>query len=167
MNNDRMKDVLDKIAHRAVSEEINLWPNISIQFERKPALMTLRTRPLMAILIVLLILLVLSSAVYALGRAFGYNPGIGVVEQSSSMRMLEAPAPLEREGIRVTVTNVIASSASTSIRFQVEWLNSSTMGKFDTGCQGMPALILSDGRQLNFVRTVDKFTVGEPGSNVG
>jgi len=121
----------------------------------------------MAILIVLLILLVLSSAVYALGRAFGYNPGIGVVEQSSSMRMLEAPAPLEREGIRLTVTNVIASSASTSIRFQVEWLNSSTMGKFDTGCQGMPALILSDGRQLNFVRTADKFTVGEPGSNVG
>src|SRR5512134_162777 len=83
MNDNRMKDVLEKIAHRGIPENTNLWPNISARIERKSPMMTLRTRPLVAILIVFLILLVLSSTAYALGRMLGYIPGIGMVEQTA------------------------------------------------------------------------------------
>jgi hypothetical protein len=168
MNEDRMKNVLEQIARRGVPENTNLWPNISARIERKPLIMTLRTRPLMAILIALLALLVISSAVYALGRMLGYIPGIGIVEQTSSLRTLDGPAFVEREGIRLTIVNVIASPTSTSVRFQVEWLTPPpTTGDFDTSCQGTPSLVLPDGTQLGFVQTTDKFTIGEPGSNAG
>ncbi|HLO32616.1 MAG TPA: hypothetical protein VK249_25945 [Anaerolineales bacterium] len=112
--------------------------------------------------------LVLSGVAYALGRAFGYIPGIGLVEQTASLRTLEASVSAERAGIRLTVTNVIASPTSTSIRFQVEWLNPPpTTGDFDASCQGTPSLILPDGTGLSFVQTTQKFSVGEPGSNAG
>jgi len=163
-----MKDALEKIARRGVPENVDLWPNIAARLERKSPMMTLRTRPFVAILIALLILLLLSGAAYALGRVLGYIPGIGLVEQTSSLRTLEASVPVEREGIRLTIVNVIAGPASTSVRFQVEWLTlPTTTGEFDTSCQGTPSLILSDGTMLNFVQTTDKFMVGEPGSNAG
>ncbi len=168
MKDNRMKDALETIARRGVPEDTNLWPDIAAQLERKSLMRTLRTRPYVMILLALLILLVISGAAYALGRAFGYIPGIGMVEQDAVLRTIEAPVPLERDGIRLTVVNVAASSISTSIRFQVEWFaQPPTVGDFDTSCQGTPALMLSDGVQLNFVQTTDKFMVGEPGSGAG
>jgi hypothetical protein len=168
MKGNRMKDALENIARRSVPENTDLWPNISARLERKSPLMTLRTRPLAAILIALLTLLVLSSAAYALGRMLGYIPGIGLVEQTSSLRTLEASVPLEREDIRVTVMNVIASLTGTSVRFQVEWLTPPpTVGDFDTSCQGTPSLILPDGTILSVVQTTDKFLVDGPGSDAG
>lgn len=167
MNNDRLKDVLENIARRGVSENTNLWPDISARMERKSPMMTLRTRPVVAILIVFLALLVLSGTVYALGRMLGYIPGIGMIEQAGSLRALAGPALVERDGIRLTVLNVVASSSSTSVRFEVEWLTPHVSGDLDTSCQGTPSLSLPDGTQLGFMQTVDKFTVGEPGSNTG
>jgi len=168
MNDNHMHDVLETLSRRGVPENINLWPDISARIERKSSMMALRTRPLTAILIALLALLLLSSAAYALGRMFGFIPGVGLVEQPSSLRMLETSASLEREGIRLSILNVVASPASTSIRFQVEWLVlPPATGDFDTSCQGTPSLILSDGTPLRFVKTADKFTLGESGSNAG
>jgi hypothetical protein len=168
MKDNRMKDALENLARRGVPESTNLWPNISARLERKPPMMTLRSRPVVMILVVLLTLLALSGVAYALGRVLGYIPGIGLVEQSPAMRMLEAPVSVERDSVRVTILNVIASPASTSIRFQVEWLTPpSTTGDYDTGCEGTPALMLSNGIQLGFVQTSDKFMVGEPGSGSG
>ena len=168
MNDNHLKDALETIARHGVPESLNLWPKLSARLERKPMLLTLRTRPMVAILIAILTLLVLSSAAYALGRMLGYIPGIGMVEQISPLRTLEASVPVEREGIRLTVLQVIASPAGTSVRFQVEWLTPPpTTGDFDTSCQGMPSLVLPDGTQLNFVRTVDKFIPGETGSGAG
>jgi hypothetical protein len=169
MNDNRMKDMLETIARRGVPEDTDLWPDISARLERNsPMTMALRTRPLVVLLMTLLALLAISSAVYALGRMLGYIPGIGMVEQASPLRSLEAPALVEREGIRLTIVSVIASPTSTSVRFQVEWLTSPpTTGDLDTNCQGTPALILPDGIRLDLVQTADKFTVGEPGSNAG
>jgi hypothetical protein len=169
MNNDWMKHALENIARRGVPENTDLWPDISARLERNsPMTMALRTRPLLALLMTLLALLVLSSAVYALGRMLGYIPGIGMLEQVSSLRTIEDPAIVEREGIRLTVINVIASPTRTSVRFQVEWLTLPPMtGDFDTNCQTTPSLVLSDGTQLSFAQTAEKFMMGEPGSNEG
>jgi hypothetical protein len=84
---------------------------------------SLRARPMVAILLVLIILLVLSSVVYALGRSFGFSPDTGIVE-TSSLRTLAEPVVMEQEGIRVTVTEAAVDEAHTVIRFEVEWLTS-------------------------------------------
>ncbi len=105
MNNDRMETELEKIAQHGVPEDINLWPNISAQLEGKTQMMTPRTRPLMAVLITTLTLLVLSGAAYALGKTLGYFPGIGLVENSAGIRVLAKPVSLTREGVTLTISN--------------------------------------------------------------
>jgi hypothetical protein len=168
MNDKRMKDALENIARRGVPENINLWPNISARLERKSPMMTLRSRPLVAILITLLILLALSGVAYALGKAFGFIPGIGMLEKTSELRALDKPVSVERDGIRLTVLNVVASSTSTMVRYQVEWLTPpSTGGEYDTTCQGTPSLALADGTPLSFIRTADKFLTGDSGMGYG
>ena len=168
MNDNRMKDALENIARRGVPENTNLWPNISARLERKSPMKNLRSRPIVAILIVLLILLALSGVAYALGRAFGFIPGIGMVEQTSELRALDKPVSVERDGIRLTVLNVVASSTSTMVRYQLEWLTPpSTSGEYDTSCQGTPSLALADGMPLSFVRTADKFLTGDSGMGYG
>lgn len=136
--------------------------------ERKSFMKFMQTRPLAALLIALIVLLVLSGAAYALGKVLGYIPGIGMVEQGSVMRTIESPAVVERDGIRLTVMKVVAGPSATSIRFQVEWLMPpAATGDFDSSCQGAPGLLLPDGTQLTLLQTKDKFMTGEPGVNQG
>lgn len=168
MNKKPYHDILDSAAADSLSRNADLWPKIAAKLERKSPMFTLRTRPAMAVLIALIVLLALSGVAYAIGRSLGFIPGIGMVEQASSMRTIAEPVSIEREGIRFTIVNVIASPATTSIRYQVEWLTPPpTTGEIDTSCQGVPSLTLPDGTTLNFVQTTDKFMVGEPGLNAG
>src|SRR5688572_22134922 len=56
---------------------------------RRSSLMhTLRARPLVALVIVILALLLLSGVAYAIGNLFGYIPGLGIVEQGAPIRVL-------------------------------------------------------------------------------
>lgn len=136
--------------------------------ERKSFMQTLRAKPALLLLVILLALTLLTGVAYALGKALGYIPGIGMVEQTSTLRSLDKPVSVERDGIRLTVLNVIASPTSTSVRFQVEWLTPPpTSGDYDSSCQGMPGLQLANGSSLSFVQTTDKFMVGDPGSGAG
>jgi len=106
MKSHRMKDELENIARGSVPEDINLWPNISARLERKSKMLTPRTRPVMAMLIAFLTLLMLSGVVYALGKALGYIPGVGLVENSSGIRMLAEPVSVTREGVTLTISSV-------------------------------------------------------------
>ena len=102
MNDKRMKDALENIARRGVPENINLMPSIATQLKRKSPMTILRTRPVVAMLIALLILLTLSGVAYAIGRSLGYIPGIGIVDQSTPIRTLAEPVSLTRDGITIT-----------------------------------------------------------------
>ena len=120
MNDKRMKDALEAIARRGVPENTNLMPRIAAQLERKSPMMTLRTRPLVAVLIALLILLALSGVAYAIGRSLGYIPGIGLVDQSAPIRVLAEPVSQTRDGITVTISEVVLTSGKTVIVYKVE-----------------------------------------------
>lgn len=110
MKNLHIKDELETIARRNVLEDINLWPNISARLERKPQMLTPRTRPFVAILVTLLILLVLSGVAYALGRTLGYIPDVGLVENSSGIRMLAEPVSVTRDGVTLTIKQLLVYS---------------------------------------------------------
>ena len=57
----------------------------------------LRTRPIMAVIAVILALLLLTGIAYAVGRLTGFIPGIGFVQDVHSV--LETPVIVQREMI--------------------------------------------------------------------
>ena len=114
---------------------------------------------IIALLILAAILLATSpTVVTALKRLLGYIPGVGVVEQGPSLRVLAKPTSVERDGIRMTVEEAVADSTHTIVRFKVEWLNPpSTEGERDTSCVGgYPNLTLANGSLLSEGRTTGK-----------
>lgn len=122
MKANRMKDALENIARGGVPENINLWPRIESRLEQRNSFMqTLRARPVMVIVIVLLALSLLTGVVYAIGRLTGYIPGIGFV-QANSLRVLAEPVSQTREGITVSIEQVVVDSERTIIIYKTEGL---------------------------------------------
>jgi hypothetical protein len=149
MNDKRMKNALEAIARRGVPENTNLWPNISTRLERKSLMQTLRTRPIVAMLIAILILLALSGVVYALGKVFGYIPGVGLVDQSAPIRILAEPVTVEQAGMTITMSKVIADSTRTFISYAMAGMPVDEHG-FPV-CTSIPELRLPDGSKLDML----------------
>jgi hypothetical protein len=77
----------------------------------------------------LALLLILLLAAFAIGpanivaamqRLLGYIPGVGLVDDSTRLRVLAAPVTLEREGITVTVSQAVVDSERTVVLYQAE-----------------------------------------------
>lgn len=83
-------------------------------------MMTLRARPMLLILAVLLALTLLTGVAYAIGRLTGFIPGIGFVDQSAPLRMLAEPVTVTREGITLTIEQVVLSADKTVLKYKVE-----------------------------------------------
>ena len=120
MNNKRIKRTLENIAQRGIPGDTNLWPEISAQLERKPLMTLYRTRPLLAVFIAVLGLLVISGAGYALSRALGYVPGVGLVENTTGIRILAEPVAVTQEGVTLTITNLIAYEDRVELVYDVK-----------------------------------------------
>jgi hypothetical protein len=147
MKENRIKDVFESIAQRDVQEDVNIWPQIAAKVERKNFMQTVRTRPALALLLVLLALALLSSVAYAIGKVTGYIPGVGLVNQSLLLRILAEPVTVERDGITVTVDQLVADLDHTYVAYTLGGIrvpqNSPAM------CSAVPSLQLPDGTTLN------------------
>jgi hypothetical protein len=95
MKENRIKDVFESIAQRDVQEDVNLWPQIAAKVERRNFMQTVRTRPALALLLVLLALALLSSVAYVIGKVTGYIPGVGLGDQRVALRILNEPVTVE------------------------------------------------------------------------
>jgi WD40-like Beta Propeller Repeat len=145
-----MKYALENIARSGAREPINLWPKIEARLnERKSFVKTLRTHPMLAVLIVILIVLLLTGAAYAIGLLTGYIPGIGFV-QTSSLRMLAEPVSQTRQAVTVTIEQVVVDAQRTVIVYKTEGLTiAAANSKGEGGPFGAPAsLRLPDGTNL-------------------
>src|SRR5512141_1936883 len=120
MKHNRPVDVLEDLARDYISDRTDLVPQVADRLKRISPMMTLRTRPLVAFLIAVLILLALSGAAYALGRALGYFPGLGLVPQDAQFRVLSEPVSQTRDGVTVTITQAISSADQMSVMLKVE-----------------------------------------------
>ena len=152
MNDKSMKQALENLARRDVPENTNLWPELSAKLERKSPMTTLRTRPVFAVLIALFVFLTLSGAAYALGKALGYIPGVGIIDQSAPIRVLAEPVSVTRDGLTITVKEAVLSADKTIIVAAME-----KDGQSWGPCLVFNELSLSDGKTYN----------SDPGSNVG
>lgn len=120
--------------------------------ERKTFMTTVRARPALVILIALLLLLALSGVAYAIGRSLGYIPGVGVVEQTPSILILDKPVTVERDGVTLTVEQVFATSEKTTVIYRhVEQPIDTITINPENYQEDKPALILPDGNKLDVI----------------
>lgn len=145
------RDVLDIAARPYVPDELDLFPRIAARLERKTFIQTLRARPALAILIVLVALSLLTGIAYAVGRSLGYIPGVGLVEDGAPVRTLAEPVTQTRQGVTLTVTDVVLTVDQTVVLFSLEgvpWQALSHEGNVP-GCSETPYIRLSDGKSLS------------------
>jgi len=144
------REILDSAASDSLKERANLWPQIAAQLERKSFMKTLRTRPLMAIVLALLTLLALTSVAYAIGKSLGYVPGFGMVDQNAPLRELAKPVSITQNGFTLRVDQAILSSEKTLVRYSLEGIPTDMQMNTPT-CSEVNAeqvMRLPDGRQL-------------------
>jgi len=162
MSNKTYFQVLDDTAADTVSDKMDLMPNIAARFESKSLMTNLRARPVMMIVVMVLALSLLTGVVYAIGKSLGYIPGVGVIDQSTPLRILTKPVVAERDGLTVTVSQVVADSDHTFIAYSADGI---VMPKMDRlTCGATPSLQLPDGSTLNILGVDDG---GPQGAQVG
>jgi hypothetical protein len=105
MKENGMKEALENIVRRAVPEDLNLMPSIAVRLERKSLMTTIRASPVVTILIVLVLLALLTGAVYAIGKSTGFIPGVGFTE--GNVYVLSTPVVANANGITVSVKNAV------------------------------------------------------------
>jgi hypothetical protein len=157
-----MKDVLEAIAQRDVPENVNLMPFIASRLERKSLMMTLRTRPVLLIMVVLLTFALLTGVVYAIGNLLGYTPGIGLVDQSAPIHVLEKPIKVRQGTLTIRVLKVVADATQTLVVYSVNGIPA-RMGSQPI-CGLSPSLRLPNGTELQVLRDAN---IGGMGSENG
>ena len=104
------------------------------------------------IMAVTAILIIGPQNVYAsFMRLLGYVPGMGLVEQDSTIRILAEPVKLTRDGITVSVNQVILTANETRLEYGVSGvpLSAYSEGEMVSGCIEQPILQLPDGSVIS------------------
>ncbi|MDK2980498.1 MAG: hypothetical protein PWQ55_845 [Chloroflexota bacterium] len=107
----------------------------------------------------LLLLTLLTAAVIAIGpqrvyaavvRLFGYIPGVGIVDDSSPIRVLAEPVSVTRDGITITVSSATLTGDQTHIDYRIFGVPGSAYPRSESepGCMQREYLRLADGTQL-------------------
>ncbi len=121
MSNKTHFQMLDDTAGDLIPDTIDLMPRIAAQLnERKSLMQIFRARPVLVMVIAILAFLVLSGVAYAIGKVMGYIPGIGMIDQSTQLRVLAEPISVTRDGITLTVEQVVLSADKTVLVYQIE-----------------------------------------------
>ncbi len=67
------------------------------------------------VLVSLVVLFTRPTVVIALKRLFGYVPGVGIVDQSSGLRVLSEPITITREGVTANIEQAVLNKEKTVI----------------------------------------------------
>lgn len=150
MSKKSYRDILDSAAADSLSRNSDLWPKLSAQLERNSPMLAPRIRPVMAMLLAILTLMVLSGAVYALGRSLGYFPGLGLVEQNAPFHALPEPISQTRDGVTITIKQATLNADQMSVTLFVENIPAEKRSFWilpdSKWCMSNPELHLTDGQ---------------------
>ncbi|MBI9049322.1 MAG: hypothetical protein JEZ00_07880 [Anaerolineaceae bacterium] len=112
----------------------------------------------MVALILVIFLIIGPQRVYAaIMRLFGYIPGVGLVSESSDIRILKEPVSITREGITFSVNSMVLTPNESIVDFGAMGVPSwaSANEGLERGCIELPYLLLADGTEI-------KVVTGEP-----
>jgi len=86
-------------------------------------------------------------------KLFGYIPGVGIVNQSSPIRVLAEPVSITHDGINITVTSATLTGDRTQIEYRIFGVPQSAYPDREDviGCYPQEYLRLADGTQLTSV----------------
>jgi hypothetical protein len=155
---------LEAIAWRDIPETINLWPRLAAGLEKKEVIpVHPKWKLAWTVILVLLGLSIVTGVVYAIGRMTGYLPGIGFV-QTNSLRVLAEPVSQTRDGITVTIEQVIVDSERTVIVYKTEGLTiAAANSKGEGAAFGSAHLLrLPDGTLLDEAPDIGYVGTAEP-----
>lgn len=113
---------------------------------RRTFMQTLRARPALAILLVILALALLTGAAYAIGRLSGYIPGFGFSQDTSAALTLLEPVEIAHEGITLRVTQAVSDSE----RFSVTVEQTGQVETASNFIHPSAVITLPNGRELEF-----------------
>ncbi|TET32390.1 MAG: DUF4179 domain-containing protein, partial [Anaerolineales bacterium] len=115
-------------------------------------------RPAWTVALAILSLMIISTLVIgpqrvyaAVRQLFGYIPGVGIVDQSSPIRMLAEPVSVTRDGITVSVNQAVLNATETRLDFGVSGVPLSAYPKEEavSGCIEREYLRLPDGTEIS------------------
>jgi hypothetical protein len=149
MNLKSNRQVLDDALRKRSPDDVNLLPQIKARFIKGQSVMNTRKIISLSFALVLfafvISLFIWPTAAIAMRRLLGYIPGLGLVESSSSLRLLTEPVVVERDGVTVIVEKGTADPQRTILRVSVTGVNS-TGGPY---CDApWSQLSLEDGTKL-------------------
>lgn len=133
-----------------------------------------RLRPAWAFGVVALALLIVSASIPGVAGAFkqlfSFVPGIGLVEQDAPLRISRGPVAVVRDGITLTVEQVVVYPGRVDLAYRIVGLPENFAQEGSATCDGKdsyPGLSLPDGtrlepeaRALGGVRTATGYTSG-------
>jgi hypothetical protein len=166
MSENALQAVLQAIADEGVPpREVDLWPSVSERLTQEDLLShrkassslrkiaALSALTLALILIVSMVIIGPEKALAALRTLVGYIPGIGFVDDSTGLRTLASPVTVEREGITLTVQQVVIDAEQTILIYRADGIPHSAYPLREDApfCHQSPQLHLPDGTSLNFI----------------
>ncbi len=147
--------LLESAAQSLAPHNTDLLPRIRAAYQKEKRMKPIR-RITAAILIVLfaftILFLTVPDVAMAMRRIFGFIPGVGIVDQSATIRVLAEPVSMTRNGITLTVEQAILTSDKTVIIYKTEGVPQEARPKGESGfaCNpSTPTLLLPDGTKLN------------------
>lgn len=103
-------------------------------------------------LVALVVLFTQPMVVNALKRLFGYVPNVGIIDQSSPVRMLTEPVTVTREGFTVTVEQAVLNGEMTAVVYSYSLPPDYVFPEDGKSTSLAPFLLLPDGTRLDILR---------------
>lgn len=123
-----------------------------IKISRRGFLSPRRTWAIGIVLLIVTLSLLATSptVVNALKHMFGFIPGVGFVDQTSSLRVLAMPFSTEKDGVLVNITQVVVDNEKTIIIYEYPAIevDYNTFQPPSTFKEDHPILLLPDGTRL-------------------
>jgi WD40 repeat protein len=108
------------------------------------------TAIMLAILLFTTLIVGPKNVVAAVRQFLGYIPGVGIIEQGESLRILAEPVSVTRDGITVMVDQAVLTENGTDLQYSITGVSLSAYPheEFNPGCIKPASIHLPDGTEL-------------------
>ena len=128
--------------------------NQEIKMRRKTFSQRLMWTLAVLALVTLVVLATQPTVVNALKRLFGYVPNVGIIDQSSQVRVLTEPVTVTRDGFTVTVEQAVLNGEKTAVVYTYSLPPDYVFPNDSVSTTGVPFLTLPDGTHLDILQAV-------------
>ena len=115
--------LFESVAQSLAPHNTYLLPPIRAAYQKEKRMKPVRKITAAIVMVLLaftIIFLIVPDVAMAMPRIFGFIPGMGIVDQSATICVLAEPVSMTRDGITLTVEQVILTSDKTVVSYKVD-----------------------------------------------